>query len=307
MSFQLKPLDKGIGVECIGLDLDAPIDAATGKALYDAWIEAGIMVFRGLGSGPEQLIALSRCFGTLDTHPVKALVTETAYPELMVLDSNQQAKLSVYYRDTDPEHSFVGFIPWHSDLIFTTTPNHGAILQSKINPSSGGDTAWIDTVAAYDALSHAMKARIENLEVEYRFSTSLLDARFGLDPSLGMRVKGERKFPDFPPVAHPLVWRHPVSGKRALNLSPLHLVRVVGMDERDSDALLQELVAHVTRRSFSYVHHWEVNDMVLWDNWRTLHSALGYPLGESRLVHRTTISGNVRMGRVLTEAAAAAA
>lgn len=307
MSFQLTPLSNGIGVACTGLDLDAPIDAATQKALYDAWIEAGILVFPGLGAGPERLIALSRCFGTLDVHPVKALVTETEFPELMVLDSKLQAKLSVYYRESDRAHPFVGFIPWHSDLVFTTTPNHAAILNSRINPAKGGDTAWIDTAAAYAALSPAMKQRIADLEVEYQFCSSLLDARYGRDPELRMQVKGERKFPAFPPVAHPLVWPHPVSGVPALNLSPLHLVRVVGMDDAEGDALLQELVAHVTHQDFSYVHHWEVNDMVLWDNWRTLHSALGYPLGDSRLVHRTTISGNVKMGRVLGEGVAAAA
>ena len=152
-----------------------------------------------------------------------------------------------------------------------------------------------------------MRKRIEDLEVEYQFSTPLLDARYGLDPSLGMRVKGERKFPAFPPLAHPLVWQHPVSGKRSLNLSRLHLVRVVGMHEQESDALLQELVAHITGQRFSYVHQWEVNDLVFWDNWRTLHSVLGYPLGESRLVHRPTVSGNVKMGRILTQEAAAEA
>lgn len=92
------------------------------------------------------------------------------------------------------------------------------------------------------------------------------------------------KFPEFPPVTRPLVWDHPISGRRLLNLSPLHAVGIVGMEEKESDALVAELVAHVTRQAFSFVHHWQVDDMVLWDNWRTLHSTLGYPLGQKRVV-----------------------
>ncbi|WAG81019.1 TauD/TfdA family dioxygenase [Metapseudomonas furukawaii] len=289
----------GIGVQCSEIDLNQPIPPHIAKQLHEAWIEAGIVVFKNMGQSPEQQLSLSRCFGVLDVHPVKNLVTESQYPELMVLDSDAQAKLSVYYRESAPDQPFVGFIPWHSDLVFTNRPNHGAMLRAVETPQHGGETAWIDTIAAYAALPEAMKQRIEHLEVEYRFCTSLLDSPYGRDPLLRMQVKGERNFPAFPPVANPLVWRHPVSGRKVLKLSPLHLQRVVNMDASESHALLEELVTHVTSRTFCYVHHWEPDDMVLWDNWRTLHSALGYPLGDRRLVHRTTIGGDTQMGRLL--------
>lgn len=301
MSFTLKPLRNGIGLECRGLDLDKPIPQATRDALYNAWIDAGIIVFKDTAHNPEQQIELSRCFGSLDVHPVKNLNTESQYPELMVLASDAQSKLSVYYWEDKPLDLVVGFIPWHSDLIFTTTPSHGAMLRSVENPRTGGHTAWIDTMAAYEALSDNTKTRIEHLEVEYRFCTSLLDARYGLDPKLRMKHKGERSFPAFPPVAHPLVWRHPVSSRKVLNLSPLHLQRIVGLDDEESDALLKELVTHVTSLRFSYEHAWEQHDMVLWDNWRTLHTALGFPLGEQRLVHRTSLGGSAVMGRVIAD------
>lgn len=299
MAFQMIDLPDGIGTQVTGLDMDNDITQAEQKKLYDAWIDSGIMVFKQAGKSIEHQLKLSLLFGKLDTHPVKTLVTESQYPEIMVLESKAQSKLSVYYRQQQPEQLFIGFIPWHSDLIFTTSPNHGAMLRAVEIPKRGGETAWIDTIAAYEALAPEIQERIESLEVEYRFCTSLLDARFGRDPQLRMQLKGERNFPQFPPVVHPLVRHHPVSGRKILNLSPLHLVRVVGIPQHESDALLLELTNHVTNRQFCYIHSWEPNDMVLWDNWRTLHSALGYPLGDSRLVHRTTISGDVQMGRVL--------
>jgi taurine dioxygenase len=306
VNIKIKPLPNGIGVECIGLDLSQPINEAIKQTLYSSWIDNGIMVFKNAAHTIEEQLNLSRCFGTLEVHPVKSLVSESKYPELMVLESTAQSKLSVYYREAEPQKPFVGFIPWHSDLVFTTQPNHGAILRSVKNPAQGGHTAWIDTIAAYEALPASTKIAIADLEVEYNFCTSLLDAPYGRDPQLRMQHKGERNFPAFSAVAHPLVRQHPVSGRPVLNLSPLHLTRIVGMEDRQSDELLQELVAHVTGQRFSYVHEWQLDDMVLWDNWRTLHSALGYPLGERRLVHRTTISGGgVAMGRTLEQTAVA--
>src|SRR5690554_1515352 len=304
MDFEIKKIAGGVGIEVLNLDLDEDISPATQKHLYDVWIDSGIVVFKNMGKNIEHQIKLSRCFGELDIHPVKNLVTNNRHPELMVLESTAQAQLSIYYRDSKPDHAFVGFIPWHSDLVFTSNPNHGAMLRAVETPSTGGETAWIDTIAAYDVLTADMKERIEHLEVEYRFCTSLLDAKFGRDPGLKMRHKGERHFPSFPPVIHPLVWRHPVNGRKILNLSPLHLERITDMDESESTCLLDTLVAHVTNRQFSYIHAWQPDDMVLWDNWRTLHSALGYPLGDRRLVHRTTIGGDVQRGRIIAESPA---
>src|SRR5690554_2157202 len=103
------------------------------------------------------------------------------------------------------------------------------------------------------------------------------------------------------PLGH---YSHPVNGRKILNLSPLHLERITDMDESESTCLLDTLVAHVTNRQFSYIHAWQPDDMVLWDNWRTLHSALGYPLGDRRLVHRTTIGGDVQRGRIIAESPA---
>src|SRR5690606_22501155 len=149
------------------------------------------------------------------------------------LDSDAQAKMVIFNRTSQPDLHMVGFIPWHSDLIFTTTPNHGAMLRSVIAPEVGGHTAWIDTIAAYEALDDSLKARIEGLEVEYRFCTDLTTAKYGRDPEI-RKLSGEVNFPEFPPVAQPLVWRHPISGRKSLNLSPLHLHRVVGMPEAES-------------------------------------------------------------------------
>lgn len=301
MSFTVSPLaNANVGAQVTGLDLSQEISPADKKALYDLWIEKGILVFPGLGHNSEEHIRLSTVFGEPKPHAVKHLIKENEEEKFMVLDSKDFEKFGTYYREEDPEYVFTGYIPWHSDLIFTTQPNHGAMLRIVEFPERGGKTAWLDTIAAYDALSDEMKKRIANLELEYQLCHDHLRAKYGRELSIHAASPSPgANFDNFPPVAHPAVVPHPISGKKSLNVSPLHLVRVVDMPEDESDALLKELVAHVTQQQFSYVHDWQPNDMVLWDNWRTLHKALGYSSKARRLGVRTQIYGDVQMGRVL--------
>ena len=114
-----------------------------------------------------------------------------------------------------------------------------------------------------------------------------------------MHRSASKDFGTFPPVAHSLVWTHPESGRKSLVLSPIHLIEIVGMPRSQGDPILQELVEHTTSGRFSYVHDWQVNDIVLWDNWRTMHTAFGTPQGLHRVVQRTTIRSERETGRVL--------
>lgn len=41
------------------------------------------------------------------------------------------------------------------------------------------------------------------------------------------------------------------------------------------------------------------DDMVLWDNWRAMHCTTGTKPGIRRLINRTTIAGDVLLGRVI--------
>lgn len=301
MSFTVKPLpNTKVGIQITDLDLSQEISEQDKKKLYDLWIESGIIVFKGLGHNAEEHIRLSSVFGDPKPHAVRHLNQESDNPEFMVLDSKDFERIGTYYRESSPNDIFTGYIPWHSDLIFTTQPNHGAMLRIVEFPEHGGNTAWLDTIAAYDALSDEVKAKIANLEVEYELCQDHLLAKYGRDETIhAAKPSSGAGFDKFPPVAHPVVVTHPISGKKCLNISPLHLVRIVNMTEADSDALIKMLVKHVTDQQFVYEHHWEANDMVLWDNWRTLHTALGYPASEPRRGVRTQIYGNIKMGRIL--------
>lgn len=292
--FQIVPLDAPVGAEITGLDLDAPLDDATRQALYAAWLDAGILVFRGLGTSAERHVALSRCFGPLEIHPVPDLRVPD-HPEIISLRSAADRKPIIHYFDGEP---IADRSPWHTDTVYTPTPCRAGLLRMVHKSEQGGETGWIDTAAAYDALSDAMKQRLEGLEARFDFVVDICDMRFGRPENLGHGDMGSIDYPSFPSVIHPLVWTHPESGRRSLNLSPLHLTEVVGMDRSEGDPLLEALVEHVTDGRFTYVHDWEPGDMVLWDNWRTLHRAFGIPPHCEREVQRTTIDSDRVIGRL---------
>lgn len=299
MTIEIKPLPNAIGVEVLGLDLSEDIDSDTANRLFTAWQSAGIMLFRSIGTTPERQLNLSRVFGELEIHPIENIRLED-YPELIWLANKDATSAPLYYYDDIPT---VSRIPWHSDLVYTTTPNRGALLRMVDMPAQGGQTGWIDTAAAYEALDNETKQLIEDKEGLFQFILNPCDMRFGR-----MNVKRDDNsnkaneanfYPDFPDIAHPLVWTHPETGKKSLAVSPLHLRSMVGNENAEADALLNKLVDHATSGEFTYIHQWQPNDMVLWDNWRTMHCALGHPPELKRMVHRTTIKGSHAFGRVL--------
>lgn len=298
MRFEVKPLDADVGVEIEGLDLDQPIEEDTRRALYDTWLEHGILLFRGIGTSCEKHLALSRCFGELEVHPVES-IRMPDHPEIIRLTSTGDNEQALHYFDGE---AVSGHIPWHTDLIYTPTPCRGALLRMVVKPARGGQTGWIDTAAAYDALSEETKRRIEGLEARYAFVSDICEMRFGRPPNLRHGHLGDLSYPEFPDVAHPLVWTHPESGRKALMTSPVQLRGMLDMQPADGDALLEELVAHVTDGRFTFVHDWETGDMVLWDNWRTMHTAYGTPPECEREIQRTTIHGELTTGRLLEAA-----
>ncbi|WP_176594051.1 TauD/TfdA family dioxygenase [Sphingobium sp. EM0848] len=293
MTIRTKPLPT-IGQEVLDLDPGAGIDDVTARDLVDLWRDAGVVLFRGVGTSPETLLKLSRCFGELDPHPIESFRMPD-YPELILLTNKGGLRGPVYAFDGVPTY---GRIPWHTDLAFSETPNAGALLNMVEKASIGGQTAWLDTEKAYEALDSDLKQRIEGLEARFEFCADLAKMKY-CNPN-GVRVgESSAKFPDYQPLARPLVWKHPDTGRTIMNFCPLNLQGIVGLDDAENDALIQRLIDAVIQPQFIYEHAWEEGDIILWDNYRMMHSAMGHPVDVVRVVHRTTLRGTAKAGRVL--------
>ncbi|HEX4506380.1 MAG TPA: TauD/TfdA family dioxygenase [Alphaproteobacteria bacterium] len=306
----IKPLAGNTAVEVSGIDLDRPLDAGTRKALLDAFIQAGILVFPGATGGPEAQLALSRCFGELQQHPVKEAWAE-GYPELV----------DVSYRPGRPGESTValyevdgrcrgGWLPWHSDLRYMSKVNRGGILRAIKVPREGGRTGFIDQIAAYATLPESLRRRTDGLHVVYQVRPDFTQEKFGKPEGLRLVANtavlesmAERIDRDFPPVVHPMVYAQAETGRKVLNVAPTSAVGIHEMPGGEGDALLREVLSYALDPALAYFHDWQENDLVLWDNWRTLHSAEGVPNDCVRIMQRTTIAGDYARGRRLSEMA----
>jgi taurine dioxygenase len=302
MALKVMPLPN-VGVEVGGFDIGRELDAQTRDALVALWDEHGILVFRGQEITPERQIAFSRHFGPLEVHPLKTTI-DSEHPELFTLENDtEKDKYNLAYYHGEPK---VGRLDWHIDLHYTGRPNRGALLRAVVCATEDGRTGFGDLAKAWDALDADTQALLAKLEVTYTFSMQRKHMRYvdldGYAPGpFSPKRPSDIRFPNFPEVAYPAVHTHPVTGRKVLGIVEQFLERVVaperaGLCNDEAIELLERLVAHTRRPEFHYFHTWEPGDMVLWDNWRAMHCATGTRPGVKRLIHRTTIMGDVTLG-----------
>lgn len=306
MRLETRPLSESVGVEVLGFDPDAPLDTGARAELERIFIESGVLLFRGIGPRPETHLAISRCFGELEHHPVKEVWVE-GHPELIDLayapSANGPPNAPVYEVEGQAR---AGWLPWHADLFYMARINRGGILRAVKIPAAGGKTGFIDRIHLYETLPERTKVRIDDLSVVYKFDPGMVAQKFGMPARVTLLASSPildtlmaRVERDFPPVVHPMVYVQAETGRKVLNVSPLHAVGVHGMEGEDGDALLAEIVDRIERPTHAYHHDWQEDDLVLWDNWRTLHSAEGVPVDCTRQMQRTTIAGDYARGRQL--------
>jgi len=308
MALTIKPLTGIIGLEVSGIDLDAPFDVETRNALQDAFIQAGILLFRRAATSPEAHLSLSRCFGELQRHPVRENWA-AGYPELVDISYRPalQGDSSVALYEVDGKRRG-GWLPWHSDLKYMSKINRGGILRSVKCPSEGGRTGFVDQIAAYATLPERLTQRIDTLHVVYQLRSDFTQEKFGKPKSLtlianaaALESMAARIDRDFPPAVHPMVYVQPETGRKVLNVSPTSAIGIYEMPNSEGDALLEEVISYTLNPALAYWHDWQENDLVLWDNWRTLHCAEGVPEDCVREMQRTTIAGDYALGRRLSE------
>lgn len=301
------PLSSHLGLEVLGADLTHELDEAARKAVLDAWIQAGVILFRGAGTSDEIQMRLSQVFGEMEP-AATADMNRPDNPYLMTLaydPDDKSPRFAQHYNVGGID--VAGWLGFHWDQSFMPTIVRGAVLCMKEPSPEMGETGFIDAIAAYDRLSDAMKQRIECLEVVYEFNPDMASGQFGFRkdisplPRVATAPKKEVSY-NFPPVVHPMVITQQETGRKVLKLSPMHSRYILGMDKAESDALLTELAEHLCDERYAYFHKWGKDDLIVWDNWRVCHGAAGVPLHCKRLAQRTTIVGDYKVGRYLDPA-----
>jgi len=290
--------EAAFGATVRGLTLAHLKDEAVRKALVDLWVDQGVILFRDCEDSSQMQVELSACFGPLQSHAFKETWVD-GHPELVKIK---------YYPDDGVCYELAGemvggLLPWHSDGIYTDSINRGGILRPLELPVKSGRTGFIDQISAYEALPADLKARIEDLHVVYVMDLNVANSKF-MRPADIRFVRGAKSFMtimgreyQYPRVIHPMVYTQAETGRKVLNISPWFASGVYEIGGPDGDALMRELIPYCIDEAGAYFHDWRMGDMVLWDNWRTLHCFTGVPADATRVMQRTTISGDYALGR----------
>lgn len=271
-SLSVRRIGVFLGAEVTGIDLSKPLDQPTVEALAQAHAEHGVLVFPHQKISADDLKRFGRYFGTLTVHPFSASAADS--PELIVYDNKE---------GNPPAPTDI----WHTDETFRECPPMGTALCSKIVPEVGGDTAFASMSAVYEALSDRWQRFLSGLEAVHDFKPFR-----SLFPTDREGIERLRKFEDiYPPVTHPVVTVHPVTGRKVLFVNPQFTLYIKGMAEDESRTILEMLYRKTLVHEFQYRHRWQPDMVVFWDNRCVQHSALHDYYPRRRMMERVTIGG----------------
>jgi alpha-ketoglutarate-dependent 2,4-dichlorophenoxyacetate dioxygenase len=277
---QLHPMFVG---EISGVDLSAPLDPADFTAIQAAIDRHAVLVLHGPRLSQETQIAFASRFGPLE--PQNGVLTTNVASRItrqLVDISNLDATNTVLGQQDRRRMFALGNQLWHTDSSFKRTPAKYSLLHAHEVTPEGGETQFVDTRAAYDALPPKLQQRIAGLVAEHSIFTSRA--------KLGFSDFSEEERRATPPVHRALVRVHPGSGRKALYLAS-HASHVVGWPVPDGRMLIRELIEHATQPQFVHTHRWAVGDLIIWDDRCTMHR--GRPYDDTRHrrdMHRTTVS-----------------
>jgi len=274
MPLQISPLSPALGAQISGLDLSRKLTDAHRQAIEQALLEHQVLFFRDQPLTPHQHARFAANFGELHIHPIYPNVPEQ--PEVLILDTAV----------TDVRDNAI----WHTDVTFLPTPALGAVLSARQVPEFGGDTLWASGIAAFEALSAPMRALLDGLTATHDFTRSFPLERFGTTPEDIARWEQTRR--QHPPLSHPVIRTHPVSGRKSLFVNEGFTTRINELSETESEAILKFLFSHATRPEFTIRWRWQQHDVAFWDNRVTQHYAVDDYRPQRRIMHRATILGD---------------
>ncbi|MBP7335647.1 TauD/TfdA family dioxygenase, partial [Niveispirillum sp.] len=259
-----------------GLDLSEGWEDATMARLISLLHQRGVLVIRGQRLDDAAYIRFGRCWG----NPLEFFIAEHRgqnHPEMITISNDPATPPAM--RD--------GAVHWHSDGSYEAEPAAVTMLYGRLAPDEGGETLFANTAAAFDALPPTMQAQLlERVAIHELGAAPWIAGETVPDPS-----RPKRKMPY---QRHPLIIRHPVTGRRAIYASGTAFA-IDGMPADEGRALIQRLRAHVAEDQFRITWKVAPGDIVLWDNFSTVHSATPIDYsdlpGKQRLLYRISTRG----------------
>jgi taurine dioxygenase len=304
MTMTVRPIrdDLPFGARISGITLEALRDEAVRAEINDAFEQYGLLIFEGVDPTPQMQVAISQVFGPLKDHPSKAVKRAGDSDDMLGViemrhEPNQPGAIRLDGRVLS------SWLPWHFDHCYNNELNRAGVLRSVEVAQEGGLTGFVDGVALYNAISPALRAQIEDKTVIYAMDVIMGNLRFGrpadfeeVEPAESA-VSVMAEYAGRPRALHPAVWTRR-TGEKVLHVSGWMAQGIQGREDAEGDALLAAVCDEIVdaAKGLSYFHQWQPTDMVIWDNWRCLHSVSGMSPDNLRTMHRTTIAGDYGLG-----------
>lgn len=278
------------GCRINGVDIGQGIDDAVFARIEAALHRHLVVCVSGVPYGPQSLVDFGQYWGPLEISVARSF-HHGEVPQVTVL-SNRTI-------DGRPEGSPDAGQMWHTDMSYNPIGGRVSVLHAHQVPMREGralgDTAFRDMHAAYEDLPADLRARLDGLEAVHEFEKiwSQMRARGSSRPEYTDAQRREK-----PPVVHPVVIRHPWTGRKALFVNRGLTQRILGLSADESDSLLGFLYAHTEDPRYEFRHVWRVGDTLIWDNFATIHLATGgYGTDTPRVMIRTQVLGNEALYR----------
>ena len=274
-SIRVTPFSAALGATVTGIDLSRPVSDEAMAILRAAHREHEVLFFRDQQLSPEQHIAFARRWAPIDIN--RFFKAAPGYPEIAEVR-----------KEADQRTNIGG--GWHTDHSYDPEPAMGSLLYARELPEIGGDTLFASMSRAFEALSPGLQRTLEGLRAVHSAQQAFsAKGHYANSSDAGDRIgnpDGVRS-----DVVHPVVIRHPGSGRKVLYVNPAFTVRIDGWTQAESEPLLRFLYQHATRPEFSCRFQWAPGSMAFWDNRATWHYASNDYHGHRRLLHRITVQG----------------
>jgi taurine dioxygenase len=275
---KVTPLSKALGAEITEIDLRQPQDDAAVKAIRKAFDDNIFVVFREQQLSEDDQLRAAGYFGKVHVRrkPAAGLTNPGGQwdtPFMLVTNIVENGKAIGVFGD--------GEMWFHHDTSYYPEPHRATLLYSMKLPSWGGNTCFSNMYKAYENIPRPLRDKLEGRKVLQVHDYKRRE-RLDLDNI------------DLNSVRHqwqPIFITHPATGRKSLYISRLMSAQIEGFSKQESEEALDQLFEISEDPAIVYEHSWKLGDLVIWDNWCSIHARKDFPREEPRLMRRLTIEG----------------
>jgi len=280
---KLTPSGKTLGATIDGVNLSEKLNEKDLDSIMQALGKYGVLRFPKQDLTGVQLKEFSSQLGDLEINVANAF-QEPGHPEVMILSNILENGKPIGLSDAGQD--------WHTDMSYSRQIAFANVLYGiKIPMRDGkplGNTEFCSMHAAYEGLSSSLKEKLQGKTVLHDFNKFWDKMRMEKGSKRPPLTEAQKKAK--PPVSHPIFLKHPITGRKVLYANPGYSMRINELPQKESDGILQFLFAHQTRPEYRYSFQWTEGDVLMWENFGTIHNAVAdYGPDEHRLIKRCQV------------------